>query len=169
MKKGISILLVLLTLSLTACGKQTEEKMTETETETEEGLGEVDMSPPDNRGYDWTGDYLDSTGGQALLTIEPNPKRNKGYAILIYIPAGEDAFSTWSCTGIYDETLGGLHYEDCVRTNMDTGEVGSVETAYQKGSGVIIPSGEDSDTLLWIDDQDRRGVDLRFQRMTEEE
>ncbi len=173
MKKGISILLVLLTLCLMACGKQAKEKNATTESATtenatEEGVEEVDMSPPDNRSYDWAGDYLDSTGGQALLTIEPNPKRNKGYAILIYIPAGEDAYSTWSCTGIYDETLGGLHYEDCVRTNMDTGEAGNVEVAYQKGTGVIIPSAEGSDTLLWIDDQDRRGVDLRFQRTAEE-
>ena len=166
MKKWISIFLVLCSLTLLACGKQTEEQTKETPTE--ETADEIDMTPPDNHSYKWVGDYLDSTGGQAILTIEPNPKRNKGYSILIYIPAGEDAFSTWSCTGIYDESVGGLHYEDCVRTNMDTSETGGMEVAYQKGSGVIIPSAEGSNTLLWIDNQDSRGLDLRFERMAEE-
>ena len=171
MKKGIAILLALTVVGLCACGDkeaQKEEKKEEAAAAVEEELEEVDMTPPDNQAFDWNGEYLDATGGQAILTISPNTKRNKGYEILIYIPGGEDSFSTWSCTATYDDSVGGLHYEDCVRTNMDTSETGGVETAYQKGTGVIIPSGDGSDTLLWIDDQERRGVDLRFERMEEE-
>ncbi len=171
MKKGIAILLALTVIGLCACGDkeaQKEEKKAEAAAAVEEELEEVDMTPPNNLAFDWNGEYLDSTGGQAILTISPNTKRNKGYEILIYIPGGEGSFSTWSCTATYDDSVGGLHYEDCVRTNMDTSETGGVETAYQKGTGVIIPSGDGSDTLLWIDDQERRGVDLRFERMEEE-
>ena len=171
MKKGIAVLLALTFVGLCACGEkdaQKEEKKAEETAAVEEVMEEVDMTPPDNRAFEWSGDYLDSTGGQALLTIAPNPKRNKGYEILIYIPGGEASFSTWSCTATYDDTVGGLHYEDCVRTNMDTSETGGSEIAYQKGTGVIIPSGDGSETLLWIDDQERRGVDLRFERMKEE-
>ncbi len=165
MKRITALFLVFSFVFLAACGKQPEEKKEEAQEVIEEELEEVDMTPPDFQSYEWSGDYLDSTGGQAMLSIQPNPKRNKGYEILIYIPGGEDSFSTWSCTGIYDDSVGGLHYDDCVRTDMDTSESGGVEIAYEKGTGVIIPSGEGSDTLLWIDDQDRRGVDLRFERL----
>ena len=168
----LTVLFVFSALLLAACGKKEETKPEEGEKpETEEvyreELEEVDMSVPDNSAFQWTGDYLDATGGQALLHIEPNQRRTRGYEILIYIPGGEASFSTWSATAVYDESVGGLHYDNCVRTNMDTSETGESEVAYEKGSGVIIPSGDESDTLLWIDNQDKRGVDLRFERMEE--
>ena len=156
MKKYVFALLLSAVLIFSGCGGRSDPDAEETGYET-----------PDNSFYDWNGDYLDSTGGQALLHIEPAAWRMRSYDILIYIPAGEDAFTTWECTARYDAELGGLSYEKCVRRDMDVGSAGGEVISYEDGTGLIIPSEQDADLLYWIDLKEGRGQDLNFERLPE--
>lgn len=177
MKKLLYILLTVAMLALlTSCGRSKDaaedaeggNSETASDTVTDEEPAEMDMTPPDFADYDWVGDYLDSTGGQAVLNIAPAEKRANGYDIMIYIPGGESSFTTWTATAYYEADLGGLHYANCVRTDTETGDLGESIETYRDGEGVLIPTEPGSDTLLWIDDVDGRGVDLRFERMETE-
>lgn len=178
MKKLLYILLTVAMLAtLTSCGRS-KDTAEETEDDTSEAVSgsqtedeqpdEMDMTPPDFADYAWVGDYLDSTGGQAVLNIAPAEKRANGYDIMIYIPGGESSFTTWTATAYYEADLGGLHYANCVRTDTETGDLGESIETYRDGEGVLIPTEPGSNTLLWIDDVDGRGVDLRFERMETE-
>lgn len=169
---GISVLL-LFALTLSGCGK-TDDALSEEEL--------LELSEPSTENYAWIGDYIDDTYGEALLTIEKSTRFRKDYAITIYIPSGEAAFSLWQANAVYDADLNALYFDDCSRVDGDTSilpEANAEETtesadaadeeelfathyAYTDGTGSIFVA---DDVLIWIDDQDSRGDELRFRRI----
>lgn len=151
---------------LTACGKSTEEE--------EEEIIVPDL--PSSENYAWIGDYIDESFGQALLTIEKSSRFGRDYAITVYIPSGDAAFSLWEANAVYDADLNALSFNDCIRTDVDTSTMPETEIdeadaelteasrrIYTDGTGSIFVLEDES--LIWIDDQDSRGDELQFVRI----
>ena len=78
--------------------------------------------------------------------------------------------SEWEMSGLFDSETKTITYDNCTRKNFvfrEDGELESVETVYENGSGTIEFSDTDELSLIWNDDMEDAADELVFRYVHE--
>ena len=140
------ILLVMLTLALTACGG---------------GASEETADDGQNPIMNYVGTYAN---GRATILIEADGDEGAKATVTWGSSAWET--SKWTMSGSFDPEELRFEYHDCVKTDYkykDEGEVDSQEEAYTGGHGFMFFKEGDPVTLTWQDDQENVAEDVVFE------
>jgi len=146
-----------LLLPLTGCGKKASTDLDLSSFET-----------PD--GFEWTGEYMDDTYGQAVLNITEDGKK---YSCMISVPNKDlSHIDTYQFTAEVSEDGMGLAYTGGSMTSMDLPDFAKNPDAemittdvYSDGSGAIYYL---DGYLYWLDDVNEAGNGLSFRRLSED-
>lgn len=153
---AVAILIVGMILSLTGCSKKSSADLDLSSFET-----------PD--GFEWAGEYMDDTYGQAVLSITEDGKK---YSCMISVPNKDlSHIDTYQFTAEVSEDGMGLAYTGGTMTSMDLPDFSKNPDAemvttdvYSDGSGAIYYL---DGYLYWLDDVNEAGNGLSFRRLSD--
>lgn len=152
MKKWFSLFTVLvLVLSLTACGGGASE-------EPEETGGEDDGQNPV---MNFVGNY---SCGRANIVL--SAEGDEGASAVVTWGSSAAETSTWTMSGTFDAEKQVFEYSDGKRIDYvynEDGDVDSEKTVYTNGKGsMTITAGDEGDELVWNDEEENVAADMVF-------